>query len=169
MPKYAQNTTVDAAKSRHEIERILTRYGATGFAYGWQDTRAMIQFDACGKRVRFELRMPDRNDDEFRFTPAHRHRRTPAAQYEAWEQACRQRWRALALCIKAKLEAVEAGISEFTEEFLSKIVLPNGQTAGEWMIPQIERAYASSKMPPMLPAPEKWSREVVQKSLDNDL
>ena len=35
-----------------------------------------------------------------------------------WEQACRQRWRALALVIKAKLEAIDAEISTFEEEFL---------------------------------------------------
>lgn len=69
-----------------------------------------------------------------------------------WEQACRQKWRALALVVKAKLEAVESGISEFEEEFLAHIVLPDGQTVGRWMQPQIADAYGSGKMPPMLPA-----------------
>ena len=31
-------------------------------------------------------------------------------------------------------------------------VLPNGETAGEWMAPQVARAYATGAMPSMLPA-----------------
>ena len=41
---------------------------------------------------------------------------------------CRQRWRALNLAIKAKLEAVESGIVTFDQEFLAHIVGPSGQT-----------------------------------------
>ena len=62
------------------------------------------------------------------------------------------RWRALLLVIKAKLEAVTAGISTIETEFLANIVLPDNTTAGEWMLPQIDRAYRSGEMPPLLPA-----------------
>lgn len=44
-----------------------------------------------------------------------------------WEQACRQAWRALALVIKAKLEAVDAGIVTFEEEFMAQIVCRTAQ------------------------------------------
>lgn len=71
--------------------------------------------------------------------------------YEAWEQACRSRWRALYLIIKAKLEAVDSGISTIEREFLYDIVLPDGKTVGEYMAPQIEAAYTTGEMPPMLP------------------
>ena len=71
---------------------------------------------------------------------------------EAYDQACRQRWRALLLVIKAKLEAVTAGISTIETEFLANIVLPDNTTAGEWMLPQIDRAYRTDEMPPLLPA-----------------
>jgi hypothetical protein len=67
------------------------------------------------------------------------------------EVARRQRWRALALAIKAKLEAVESGIATFEEEFMAYIVLPDGQTVGEFLSPQIEAAYSSGRMPPLLP------------------
>jgi hypothetical protein len=46
--------------------------------------------------------------------------------YKAWKQAYHQRWRALALAIKA----VESGIATFEEEFLAHIALPNGSTVG---------------------------------------
>ncbi|GAG36103.1 unnamed protein product [marine sediment metagenome] len=63
----------------------------------------------------------------------------------------RQKWRALSLVIKAKLEAVESGISIFEEEFLAHIVLPDGRTIGDFMIPQIKTIYSSGKMPKLLP------------------
>jgi len=53
---------------------------------------------------------------------------------------------------KAKLEAVEAGISVFDEEFLAHIVLPDGRTVGQFMTPQIEEVYAHGRMPTLLPA-----------------
>jgi hypothetical protein len=88
---------------------------------------------------------------ERRFTHHSRGVRTPDAALKEWEQAVRQRWRALALVIKAKLEAVESGISEFESEFMANIVLPDGKSVGEWMRPQIAEAYRIGEMPSMLP------------------
>ena len=48
------------------------------------------------------------------------------------------------LVIKARLEAVTAGISTIETEFLANIVLPDNTTAGEWMLPQIDRAYRTA-------------------------
>ena len=143
--RYAAQTTVSVESSRAEIERTLSRYGAESFMYGWDKERAVVQFRTSDRHVRFVLAMPPRDDPEF--TRHSRGRRTPEAAEKLWEQACRQRWRALNLVIKAKLEAVAAGISEFEDEFLSHIVLPDGSTAGEWLRPQIQKAYATGEMP----------------------
>lgn len=146
---YASETTVPVERSRAELERILERYGADAFASGWDAKGAQIIFRAQGKHVKFELPLPDRNDRSFLFYKRgnNDHRRTQEAAQKEWEQACRQRWRALALVVKAKLEAVEAGITVFEDEFMAHIVLPNGETVGEWMRPQVEEAYASGVMP----------------------
>lgn len=152
MPTYASKTTVTSDKSRAEIERTLTRYGATSFMYGWDQERAVIAFEMNNRRLKFELPMP--NKEDFRRTPTKRQLRSPSAMEAAYEQAVRQRWRALALVIKAKLEAVESGIAVFEEEFLAHIVLPNGQTVGDYMVPQIEAAYEYGRMPAMLPSGE---------------
>ncbi len=48
--------------------------------------------------------------------------------------------------------AVIAGISTIETEFLVNIVLPDNTTAGEWMLPQIDQAYRTGEMPPLLPA-----------------
>jgi hypothetical protein len=53
--------------------------------------------------------------------------------------------------IRAKLEAVEQGIATFQQEFLAHIVLPNGQTAGEFLLPQLDEAYQKKRMPALLP------------------
>ncbi len=154
--RYAQNTSVPVEKSRAEIESILQRYGATQFVSGWSlegETRSTIQFRFDGRVIRFLLPLPDPKSDEFTRTPARRNRRSPAEAQAAWEQACRQRWRALALAIKAKLEAVEAGISEFESEFLAHIVDPQtGRTVGEVVRPQLAASYdaAGSSRKPLL-------------------
>lgn len=153
MPKYASATEVTVAASQMEVERILSRYGATSFMRGWEGNRVAIVFSIHNRRVRFILPMPDMK--EFRLTESGRARTSETAIEAAWEQACRQRWRALCLVVKAKLEAVEAEISTFEEEFMAFIVLPNGGTVGEFMSPQIEAAYQTGVMPPLLPAGDR--------------
>lgn len=150
MGKYATDTSVSVDASRAEIERTLSKYGADEFAYGTRTGEARIQFSMGGRHIRFVLPLPDRNEERFWVTPGRKLRRNEAQAYREWEQACRQRWRALALAIKAKLEAVECGITHFEEEFLAHIVLPNGETYGDFAIPQIAKAYDSGKMPPLL-------------------
>lgn len=151
--QYAKNTDVSAERSRAEIEKTLQRYGATSFMYGWDEqNRAVVGFKMQGRQIRFVLQMPDRQDKQFWETPGRKLERSAEQAYAAWEQATRQRWRALALAVKAKLEAVEAGIATFEQEFLAHIVLPNNETVGQWLAPQIEAAYVSGSMPPLLPA-----------------
>jgi hypothetical protein len=65
--------------------------------------------------------------------------------------ASREGWRALVLAIKAKLEAVEAGITTFETEFLAHIVLPDGRTVGEHAIPKLEETLRG-EIPRLLPA-----------------
>jgi hypothetical protein len=126
MARYAAQTEVSSDRSRSEIERTLRRYGATAFAYGWEGNRAQIGFKLADRQIKFTLPLPDPSSEEFVLTPTGRERSAKAAE-DAYEQAVRQRWRALALVIKAKLEAVEAGISTVEREFLDAIMLPGGR------------------------------------------
>lgn len=155
MTRYASQTTVSAEKSRAEIERNLLRYGADQFMYGIKPEAAMIAFRAHGRHIRFMLPFPDPNDRRITHKKPSKYgyeeKRTAIQARAVWDQEVRSRWRALALVIKAKLEAVESGIAEFEDEFLAHVVLPNGQTMSEHARPLIERAYASGQMPPLLP------------------
>jgi hypothetical protein len=151
MPTYAAQTNVDSSRSRAEIEHTLTRYGADQFMYGWMKDEALIGFRMHGRMIQFRLKMPRRDAPEFALTPSRRYARSERDQAAAYEQAVRQRWRALALVIKAKLEAVESQITTFEDEFLSATMLPDGSTVGEWAQPQIADAYETGRMPDSLP------------------
>jgi len=94
--------------------------------------------------------MPPKDSREFTHTEGRGSKRSPQDAQKAWEQAGRQRWRALALAVKAKLEAVESQITSFETEFMAHIVMPNGKTAGEILLPQIEDSYKNGKMPSLL-------------------
>lgn len=149
--RYAKGTDVSTDRSKAEIERILTRYGADQFMYGWEAARAVVGFRYSGKMVRFFLPLPDPESDEFHLTPSGQRRRTPDVAERMYQQAVRQRWRALTLIVKAKLEATETGITSFEEEFLAYIVLPDNSTVGEHLLPQLEETYLNGEMPRMLP------------------
>ena len=145
MARYAAETSVSVERSRAEIEATLNRYGADVFAYRTDGPEVRIAFRMDGRQFRFLLTLPSRS--ERRFTHHSRGARAIDAALAAWEQACRQKWRALALVIKAKLEAVDAKISTLESEFMAHLVLPSGQTMEEWATPQIEEAYRVGTMP----------------------
>jgi len=146
--RYAEHTSVPIDRSKSEIEHILTRYGAHEFGYAIRGNRAAVMFSANAKHLRFILPLPTRN--EISKTPKGRQRKNNA-QDEMLTKETRRRWRALALEIKAKLESVETGIAVFEQEFLAQIVLPNGQTVGEAIMPGIEEAYKTGRVKGLLP------------------
>ena len=150
MGKYAAKTDVSSERSIAEIQKTLTRYGATSFGYAYESTRAQVVFSMAGRRIRFELELPDKTHHKFTRTAVRNWKRTPVDSERAWEQATRQKWRALALAVKAKLEAVDSGIATFEEEFLAYVVLPNGKSVGMIIAPQLDEIYASGKMPLLL-------------------
>lgn len=149
---FAEGTSVPIERSKAEIESLLTRYGAEQFVSGWAEQEARIQFRAKGRIVRFILPIPAR--DEKRFTQHARYaykRRSEGEAQKAWEQELRRLWRALALVVKAKLEAVQSGIVGFEDEFMAHIVMPDGKTVAEHARPMIAQAYDSGKVVELLP------------------
>lgn len=146
--KFALNTSVSIDKSKAELEWLLQRYGATEFAYMKSPTKAMIGFMVKGRRIQLTLELP--NPKEFERSERGRVR-TQEAAYQAWEQACRGKWRALVLIVKAKLEGIECGIVNMDSEFLAYTSLPNGKTIGDMLEPQIQRMVESGKVPALMP------------------
>lgn len=162
MAKFAANTEVAVERSKAEIERILIRYGASSFGYATEGRRAVVQFKACERFVRFILPLPDPTAERFKYftrdgNVLYGRPRADEARSKAYEQECRQVWRALVLVIKAKLEAVDAGITTFSDEFLAHTILPNGETVSDFIQPKIDEAYQTGFMPTSmlaLPAPK---------------
>ena len=151
--RYAQDTSVSVEKSRAEIEALLNKYGATSFMSGVNQVEAVIAFEMKDRKIMFRLPLPSKTEKRFTHTQGQGKPRHPEDQHKAWEQACRSRWRALALAIKAKLEAVSVGITTFEDEFLAHIVLPGGMTVGQHIRPRIAQAYESGEVPALLPPP----------------
>lgn len=148
---YAATTTVPVAKTKTEIEETLARYGATGFGYMSQGRTNVVMFEMQGRRVLLRVTIPDPDSREMRYgaggrSLSERQRAARIAQVE------RQRWRALLLVIKAKLESVESRIESFDQAWLPHIVIPStGQTYGDFAIPQLQDVYEHHELPPMLP------------------
>lgn len=122
--RYAKTTSVPVQRTKAEIETTLTRYGATAFMSGWNDRgQATIAFRMRQRSIRFL--MPEISVE----APSGRGRRASSEQRQ--QQAERSAWRSLLLLVKAKLEAVESGFTEFDEEFLPHIVTETGETVYE--------------------------------------
>ncbi len=135
MPQtYASKTDVPVSRSRDEIERTLSRFGADSFAYSSsKDGQVMIAFELKDYRIVMRMQLPDRKAF---LHNSYGNARTESAVEKDWEQASRQRWRTLAAAIKAKLAMIDDGISSVEQEFLAQIVVGRS-TIGEQMIPQL--------------------------------
>lgn len=140
MTRYAEDTTVPASRSRDEIERTLDRYGASAFHYSREEVPSGvavgIEFKLQGHLVRLAMLLPSSKEARFTLDTRGYHRSENAAR-ELWEKATRQRWRALALVVKAKLEAIESGI----------VVPGTDETVGQRIIPAIKQGRTVPALP----------------------
>lgn len=126
---YAKRTTVPVERTRAQVVTMLERAHASRIMVAHDADSAMIAFAMSDRLLRFKVTLP------------------PATQ----EQRRRQRWRALLLALKAKLECVESGIETFDEAFLAHVVVgARGETVGEHLIPQLTQL-AQDKGVPQLP------------------
>lgn len=151
MSRYAQNTSVSSDASQIEIKRILQRFGAEKIGFYEDREKATIAFECQNRLIRYVLPLPDRNAKEFWFTESRNTKRTPENAFKEWEQACKSKWRSLALSIKADLVAVEDGIAKFDQKFYAFIVLPGGKTIYEETCENVDQAYLTGNAPKLLP------------------
>ncbi|KYF66855.1 hypothetical protein [Sorangium cellulosum] len=154
--QYGCTTKVSAAESRDQIEKVLARYGADAFSYQTnpKTSTTTLTFQAHERLIRFELVLPRPGDFE---VDAGGKRRGAKEQASACEQAIKQRWRAMLLIIKAKLEAIESGVVDFESEFMPQMVLPDrGITVAQVVreagfLPQLTAAPAPEVAGELLP------------------
>lgn len=154
MPQaYASGSSVSIGRSKEQIESELRRMGASRRAFFDDDEhgRAVVVFEMADVRYRVMLPLANPKGDRFWRTPARGYLRTKEQALAAWEQEVRERWRALAEYVKSLRIAQEAGIIQVREALLAHVVLPDGQTVGEYVLSQLPEALSAGRMPPLLP------------------
>lgn len=151
---YAENTTVTVEKSKMELDALLRKHGAAQRVFGDDDVRgfAFAVFALAGRQYRIEIPMPKLEDFARRGRKERGwpNARSPEEQRKHHEQACRARWRAVVLVVKAKLELVALGVSSAEREFFADLMLPDGRTVHRALAEQIESSYKTGAMPPLL-------------------
>lgn len=151
---YAKGTKTSIAKSEDQIKTMLRKAGAAAIAMMEESAYAIVAFHLHERSIRFRLPLPRRDDERFTLGVdrySHRPaRRAPDKADALWVQACRERWRQLHLCIKAKLESVEQEIELFDDAFLSQIVTPDGDTIGDKVKPQMTALMDGKPLRPLL-------------------
>jgi hypothetical protein len=157
MATYAEGTSVPVEKSRAELEGLLAKAGAAqyGVFTDAEQGHAVVAFTIGprgkpeqARQYRVRLPLPKIGD----FKPG-RLRRSPPPEKQ-WEQACRERWRALALCVKAKLVLIDLGVSSFEREFLADLVLVDGRTVHTAIANGVAESYLTGHSPALLLGPK---------------
>lgn len=148
MSSFAENTTVSVSRSQGHIQETLRRYGADQFGVMEGMGRASVMFVYSGLSVRISVDIPRRED--YSETETGRERKEASAD-KVHQQAVKQRWRCLLLAIKAKLESVESGISTIEQEFMAWVVMPDGTTLGERLLPHLRQIASTGELPKLLP------------------
>jgi hypothetical protein len=130
---YAKRTEVPIDQTRVEIERLVKKFGAKGFASAWQDGargtggQSRVEFLCHGRHIRLTVDVPES------------------------EQKARGKWRVLLLMVKAKLVAVDEKVVTFEEAFFADIVMPEtNKTVWETAREPVRLAYETRKDVPLL-------------------
>ena len=145
---FAKGTKVAIETTDQQIKTMLRKAGATAYATFEDDNSAKIAFRLNDLNIRMTLAMPDRESEQFTRVRVNQHggmaERSESAAERLWEQACRERWRALHLCVKAKLEAIAAGVETFEDAFLAHVQTDTGETIGERLRPDLKGIVAGN-------------------------
>lgn len=145
---YAKGTTVSIERSNAEVQKMLRRNGAASVMIGEEfGRRAFVAFQLNGRNVKLDIPMPGCCED-YRLTDTGRERNDDLTE-KAFLQACRERWRAMVLLLKAKLEAIALGHSTVEREFLYDMMIPGqGGTFGEQLASgQLDKVLGTGKVP----------------------
>lgn len=154
MKAYAAGTIVSVEKTKSEIDTLLGKHGATqrGIMADDEERRAMVAFVIGGRHYRLDVPLPDMSKFADPSKPDWQQAKgiTVPRGWPNWgiekrkqwtrnsmDQSERERWRAVLLMLKAKLELVRIGISTVEREFMADLVLPNGSTVAHMLETQI--------------------------------
>jgi hypothetical protein len=145
--KYIRGASLSCSALQAEIEQMLTGCGACHFRVVSERGKAAVAFSSGEHQFRLVLPNPAATDlpragvhDPLQ--PDSRGQGSKTAL-----DATRHSWRELSSLIRAKLEAVSAGIVTFDEEFLAYMLMPGGGTVFQAASPAIASSYAAAGRP----------------------
>lgn len=151
MKAFAENTSVSVERSKAELDTLLGKAGANsrGIVSDDQQGQAIVAFTLGGGKYRLSVPLPKLADfPKSGGAPKGwllwSSEKRDQWRYKQWEQASRQRWRALILVVKSKLEIIRLGLSSAQREFMADLILANGQTVSEMMATPGNRLLAQS-------------------------
>lgn len=113
------DTKVGVGQSQADLRKVLMRYGASEFAFRETADVAEVAFvhHALGIRIRVPINPPQPNNKASR------------------EREERRVWRVLHWLIKARMDAIDAGVETFEQAFLAHVVNPaSGQTVYDELV-----------------------------------
>lgn len=159
----AATTGVPVMRSQSELERILRRYGATGFGVSSDYDLGIVRVsfrvpDVPGGATVVPVRLEISIEDVFAAMNGQRHS-GKANRGKQWEQAERVAWRHLVVWVDAALSAASAGMQKMSEAFLAHVLVhgENGQVLR--IIDQLNgRGEWRALLPSGVPALEQESR-----------
>jgi hypothetical protein len=148
---YAEGTDVPVERSKAELDKLLEKHGADQRVFGANDRDgiALVGFTLQGRQIRINVPIP-KLDDIPEPRSGNKGRSKAEMRLKALEQKKRERWRALLLVVKAKLEYIAMGVTTPEREFLADIALPNGTTVGDLLAGkdgELKEIYSSGEMP----------------------
>lgn len=124
--RYAEKTKVTVEKSQFEIKSLLSKHGATSFGMMETLETSTLVCEYKGRRLKFEIK-----------------------RHKEMQEYMRQ-WRVMLLRIKARIEEVTSKEVTVDEAFMPYIMLPNGLTVAETILPAIADTYKTGSMPQLL-------------------
>jgi hypothetical protein len=137
LKRFAEGTKTSVSDSRGSLETLLRRHDAEQILTG-SDCRkeiGFVQFTMARRMFRLKVDYQAR-----------------VGRAKEVDQREREAWRLLNLIVKAKLEVVRMGESTPEVEFLANVVLPDGTTVEDQVLPALEETYRTGNMPRLLPA-----------------
>ena len=137
-------TSVSVGKSEAKIRDLIHQLGATKYAFmeDWEEGKISISFVYNGYPVQFALSLERLVEVRLEEHPWNTKRRKSVEEYEKdiREQAKKVGMRVLAHYLKDAFLAIEYGVVDFEDIFLSRFVTRDGKTIGDKLIPQLRDA-----------------------------
>lgn len=144
--KYSRAKVADI---RDAIEEDFRRFGAESFGVATRAAEVQIvaRFVAPSQRtIRLTVPLPDPSDERFERGGA------------SLEKATRERWCALKLSVRAKLNEIAVGLSSFDSVWAPDLVADDGRTAREAIVTAITSN--GGKVPTLAPSVTSTARKL---------